>query len=233
MAIGKRNQTPDGKVLVIRIKSKDENGVVMTPYQFEISEPPQTEGGEWTVRPKLEEQFGGDLYKVERTTKIWKEKNKEYDVIKLYFKDDEAKEVYLFDGRLSAVARNLYLALANLESYEGVSISLYKSENKTTNKVYTNVSVWQNDKMVKGKYPLDKLPKPEVTLNKKKEVIATDYTELDDLVKKEIDELAKKVEAAQKNVKKTAPKSAQAAAPQEPEPAPEINDQDVPFKGPR
>jgi hypothetical protein len=229
MAIGKRNQTPDGKVLVIRIKSKDEAGVVMTPYQFEISEPPQTDGGEWTVRPKLEEQFGGDLYKVERTTKIWKEKNKEYDVIKLYFKDDEAKEVYLFDGRLSAVARNLYLALANLESYEGVSISLYKSENKTTNKVYTNVSVWQKDKMIKGKYPLDKLPKPEVTLNKKKEVIATDYTELDELVKKEIDELAKKVEAAQKNTKKPAPKPAQTSTPQEPEPASDTPSDEVPF----
>jgi len=66
---------------------------------------------------------------------------------------------------------------------------------------------------------------------KKKEVIATDYTELDELVKKEIDELAKKVEAAQKGGKK-APKPTPVPAP-EPDDQLPVNDGDVPFDGPR
>jgi hypothetical protein len=228
MAIGKTKQVAEGKVSVIRLKAKDKDGKPITPHMFEISDAPTQEGGEWTVRPKLEDRFNGDLFKVERSEREWE--GKAYDVIKLYFKDAEAGETYIFDGRLSSVARNLYLALANLESYDGVSVNVYKSENKKTNKVYTNVSVWQNDKLVKGKYALEDLPKPEVTRNKKGEVIATDYTELDELVKKEVDELSKKVEAAQKNgKKKVAPKAEKPAQPAHTQQDTEDASSEIPF----
>lgn len=210
MAIGKTKQVADGKVSVIRIKSKDKDGKALVPQMFEISDAPEKEGGDWTVREKYEDRFGGNLFKVERSEGEWE--GKTYDKIKLYFKDPEINETYIFDGRMSSVARNLYLALANAETFDNLSVSLYKSENKNTGKVYTNVSLWQNnggDKgtLIKGKYKNEELPKPEVTKNKKGEVIATDYTELDELVKKEIDELVKRVDAAQKGAKPTAPKT--------------------------
>lgn len=229
MSIGKTKQVAEGKVSVIRIKSKDKEGKPLTPHLFEISDAPEKDGGEWTVREKMEDRFGGDLFKVERLQKEWE--GKSYDVIKLYFNDTEAKETYILDGRLSSVARNLYLALAALERYDNLSISLYKSVNKKTDKIYTNISVWQSsgpgDKgsLVKGKYTFDQLPKPEVVLNKKKEVVSTDYTELDDLVKKEVDELIKKVEAAQKSTSRKAPAK---AAPTKEVEAAEV-DEDIPF----
>lgn len=210
MAIGKTKLVADGKVSVIRIKSKDKDGKALVPHQFEISDAPAQDGGEWVVREKYEDRFGGNLFRVERSEGEWE--GKTYDKIKLYFKDPEVNETYIFDGRMSSVARNLYLALANLETFDNLSISLYKSENKSTGKVYTNISLWQNNGgekgvLVKGKYKNEELPKPEITKNKKGEVIATDYTELDELVKKEIDELVKRVEASQKGAKQIASKT--------------------------
>ena len=241
MAIGKTKQVADGKVSVIRIKSKDKDGKALVPHQFEISDAPAQEGGEWTVRDKHEDRFGGNLFRAERSEGEWE--GKTYDKIKLYFKDPEVNETYVFDGRMSSVARNLYLALANLQTFDNLSISLYKSENKSTGKVYTNISLWQNNGgekgvLIKGKYKLDELPKPEITKNKKGEIIATDYTELDELVKKEIDELVKRVEANQKGNKPTAPKTVKAEKTEKPTKATkvkneDVGDEDIPFNGPR
>ncbi len=212
MAFGKRNSGIGGKLLVFRLKSKDSAEVPLVPNKFQISIPPAVDGGEWTVKPEYEEEFEGDLIKVDFDEGEYEKKK--YDIIRLYFKDSAGEYTYLFDGRLSSVSRSLYLALCNLQTFDGVRISLYAKPD-AEGKQWTNVSVWQGDTMIKSALDWKTLPKAEITKNKKGEIINRDYTDLDDLVKAELAKLGERVEAAQKGGKKTA------KAPKAPESTPE------------
>jgi hypothetical protein len=258
MAFGKRNSGIGGKLLVFRLKSKDANDAVLVPNKFQISVPPEVEGGEWTTKPDYEQEFEGDLIKVDFDEGEYE--GKTYDIVRLYFKDSAGEYTYLFDGRLSSVSRSLYLALANLQTFDGIRISLYAKPD-AEGKQWTNVSVWQGDTMIKSALDWKTLPKPDIVKNKKGEIISRDYTDLDEIVKAELVKLAERVEAAQKNGGKKnaaapapsvpaqeqedsapnskpvtagkADKKAGKAGKANPAPTPEVLDEDVPFNNPR
>jgi len=243
MAFGKRNSGIGGKLLVFRLKSKDSADVPLIPNKFQISVPPAVDGGEWTTKPEYEEEFEGDLVKVDFDEGEFEKKK--YDIIRLYFKDAAGEYTYLFDGRLSSVSRSLYLALCNLQTFDGVRISLYAKPD-AEGKQWTNVSVWQGDTMIKSALDWKTLPKPDIVKNKKGEVISRDYTDLDELVKAELAKLAERVEATQKGgTKKSEKTETQPEAEKTEKPVPkksskktetppvDVNDEDVPFDGPR
>jgi hypothetical protein len=165
MALGKNNQD-NGKLLVLRIQNKTtdlKTGVEtpLSPHQFEISEKID---GKWTVRPELESRVSGNLSKIQIEEKEYE--GNPYKAFKFYLNDSETNETYLLDLRSTMVSRNLFNSLLALETFDGLQISLYNKTSKKDGKDYTNVSLWQGENMVKGKFSLDELPKPEEIKNK-------------------------------------------------------------------
>jgi hypothetical protein len=190
MALGRKKQDIEGKLLVLRIKTKDEKDVDIVPAVFSISH--KKENGEWEVLPKTESGVSGKIHRLDLGTGTFDKK--EYKTVKLYLVDSEAKETYLLDLRYNLLSRNLYNALLNLPNLkDDVSISLYKTTNKDTNKDYSNISLWQNDALVKGKFANTELPKPEELKNSKGEVVQRDYSNLDDFFEKHLKDLSKRI----------------------------------------
>lgn len=193
MALGNTNQQSNRKLLILKLKSKDENDVSLVPNMFQISE---KVGDKWVARPELEARVSGNLTKVELGEGEWNKKK--YGTVKLFLEDAATDELYLLDLRYNSLSRNLFNSLSALESFDNLSVSNYKSKSKKDDKEYANISLWQGDKMVKGKVALDALPKPEVITNKAGEVIQRDYAEVDTFYKTQLEALVPRVAAAQK-----------------------------------
>jgi hypothetical protein len=224
MALGKTNNQDNGKLLVLRIQNKTtdpKTGVEtpLSPYQFEISEKID---GRWTVRPELESRVSGHLSKIQIEDKEYE--GNPYKAFKFYLNDPDSNETYLLDLRSTMVSRNLFNSLLALESFDNLQVSLYNKTSKKDNKDYTNVSLWQGENMVKGKYSLDELPKPEEIKNKQGKLLMRKYDELDEFFAKHLTELNKKISgkpSPKNEAKKTEPKTSQDAG--------ELTDDRVPF----
>ena len=200
MAFGRKSAIPAGKLFVVRIKTKDEDDKELLPAVFQISQKDEATA-KWTKIDKTEQTISGDLFKVEIGKGEWD--GKPYKTVKLYLNDSDLNENYLIDLRYMSLSRNLFNALLNLKTYKGISVSLYKSKGKPKDgqpaKEYSNISVWQNDQLIKTKYKSDEMPKADEITNKKGEVIQRDYTELNDFLENELKTLAENVSAAAKN----------------------------------
>ena len=189
MALGNTNQPQSNrKLLILKLKSKDENEVSMIPNLFQISEKVNEK---WTPREQLEARVSGNLTKIELSEGDWNKKK--YGIVKLYLEDPATDELYLLDMRYNSLSRNLFNSLLALESFENLSISNYKTKSPKDGKEYANISLWQGDKMIKGKNPLDSIPKPEVIKNKAGEVISRDFTDVDNFIKAQLVELVARV----------------------------------------
>lgn len=165
MAFGKSDNNDSSKLLIFRLRTKNPEGEKVDPY-FEIS---AKEGGEW----KQIDSAGfvnGNLAKADVKEGEW-EGTKTYDV-NLYLKDAVANETYLLSFRLNMLTRAIINSILNLPSTDDVKISLY-----TDKKGYPAAAVRQHGEMVRWKYSLDEMPKPESVTFKGKKM--NDYTETD------------------------------------------------------
>lgn len=170
-----------------RSKTKDKDGKsveIDKPY-FEVGRvnPETTKIEKTEERPT---EVSGDLSGIQFKTREFNGVSTAHTI--LFLKDAESKETYHIDltGRIST--RSLFNALLNLESPKGLTISIYRSK-----KGYESFGVQQGGVNVKWKYELKDLPQPEKIMNKKGEVIQTDFSEVDALFEAGLKELAAKL----------------------------------------
>lgn len=236
MAYGKKagNGNSDYKLLVFRLKNKDENSVELVPNLFQVSE---KVNDEWTPKEEMVPNVSGNLTKVELDTKEYK--GEPYKVVKLFLQDEDAKETYLIDLRYGRLTRNLFNSLCALETFDNLEISNYAKESKTDGKVYPNISLWQRAEgaekgtLIKGKFALADIPPAEEIKDKKGKVIKRDYAEVDEFFEKHLKEFAEKVNGGKKTAKTNvapAPKAEKPAKTKAEKEDVDSNDEDqIPF----
>lgn len=199
MAIGKKN-TVDGKLLIVRIVNKVKDSVTgqdvkIMPHQFQFFE---KQNDKWVARTQLEGAFSGNLVRLDFEDDEFE--GKPYKKVKALFNDPVEKESYLVDFRYTNLSRNIFNSLLALTTFENLGLSLYKKTSKKDNKEYANAALRQNDVMVKGKFALDAIPKPEVITSKAGVVLQRIFTEVDDFFFAELQALAKRVNSQGKSV---------------------------------
>ncbi len=180
MALGNTATQSDHKLYILKIKNKtldkDTNKEIPAiPHIFQVLE--KTEG-KWVVKPETTTSFNGDLVKIDFEVDEWE--GTEYNVIKLKFVDNESKEDYILDARCSSDFRSLANSILALDPSDttGLRVNLYKTTSKQNGKEYSNVSLWQGEKHIKGKYTWDEMPAVEKIKFKGKDM--SDTTKLDD-----------------------------------------------------
>jgi hypothetical protein len=206
MAYGKKTGgNSDYKLLVFRLKNKDENSKELVPNLFQVSE---KVNDEWVAKKEMVSNVSGNLTKLELDTKEYN--NEPYKVIKLFLQDEESKETYLIDLRYGRLTRNLFNSLLALESFDNLEISNYAKESKSDGKTYPNISLWQRaagaekGTLIKGKFNLKEIPPAEEVKDKKGKVIKRDYAEVDDFFEKHLKEFSEKI-GKNKTTKPAAP----------------------------
>lgn len=198
MALGNTNQNQSTrKLLILKLKSKDANDQPIVPNMFQVSE--KGEDGKWTARPELQARVSGNLVRVELGEGEYQKKK--YGTVKLYLEDPAADEMYLLDLRYNQLSRNLFNSLANLTSFNDLSISNYSTKSKKDGKEYANISLWQGKNMVKGKTEFTAIPQPELIKHPKTgEVISRDFADVDNYFKPQLEELAMRVSVSQTKI---------------------------------
>ena len=233
MAYGKKaGGNSDYKLLVFRLKNKDENAVELVPNLFQVSEKVNEE---WVAKEEMVPNVSGNLTKVELNTKEYK--GDPYKVLKLFLQDEEAKETYLLDLRYGRLTRNLFNSLLALESFENLEVSNYAKESKTDGKTYANISLWQRapeaekGTLVKGKFALKDIPEAEEIKDKKGKVIKRNYEEVDAFFETHLKEFADKVNGKKTTKSTPAPKAEKTEKPTKTKTDTQVpvNDEDVPF----
>jgi hypothetical protein len=195
MAYGKKTGgNSDYKLLVFRLKNKDENSVDLVPNLFQVSE---KVNDEWVAKKEMVSNVSGNLTKLELDTKEYK--GEPYKVVKLFLQDEESKETYLIDLRYGRLTRNLFNSFLALESFNNLEISNYAKESKSDGKTYPTISLWQRaagaekGTLIKGKFDLKEIPPAEEVKDKKGKVIKRDYAEVDDFFEKHLKEFSEKI----------------------------------------
>jgi hypothetical protein len=199
MALGKTNQNDGSKLLVLRIKNKTKDmatgkEIPLMPNLFEISEKID---GKWKVRPEMESRVAGDLTKIEFSKDEYE--GTPYKILKLFLTDKEAGETYLIDARYTKNSRDLMNAILSLESYENLSISLYKKEGKDK-KEYSNIALWQGSNLIKGKYSLAEIPPPEEIKDSKGNLVMRKFDEIDEWFEGKLKGIAKNINGKAKKL---------------------------------
>lgn len=197
MALGRKSKTSDYKLVVLRIKNKTVDKatgkeIPLMPHLFEVSE--KNAEGKWVKRDQLEKSVSGDLTKIEFSEDEFE--GNPYKIVKAYLSVPESKETYLLDLRYTGDTRNIFNSFLALVTGENINISLYKKAGKDKSgqeKDYSNVAVRQNDVLVKGKFALDKIPKPEDIKNSKGVVIKRDFEAVDDFFLAHLKEWSKTI----------------------------------------
>lgn len=218
MSYGKKaGNNSDYKLLVFRLKNKDEAGIELCPNLFQVSE---KINDEWVAKGEMVANVSGNLTKIELDNKEYK--GDPYKVIKLFLQDEDAKETYLIDLRYGRLTRNLFNSLLALETFDNLEISNYAKVSKTDGKNYPNISLWQRANgaekgvLIKGKFALTEIPPAEEIKDRKGKVIKRNYEEVDEFFETHLKELVSRVSGAkstpvpatEKPVDKPAPKKA-------------------------
>ena len=181
MALGNTNrENSDHKLFILKIRTKvieKETGkeVPAVPHVMQVLEKVE---GKWVAQDETITSFSGNLAKIEFDSGEWE--GSKYDIIKLKFIDDEAKEDYLLDCRTSSDFRSLANSILALDpaNTADLRINLYKTTSKANGKDYSNVSLWQGETHVKGKYTWEEMPAVEKVKFKGKDM--SDTSKLDE-----------------------------------------------------
>lgn len=173
MALGNKNQS--GELVSLKpVFPKSPEGDYGVPY-FEVR---RKTDGKWEKEEDGVSSVSGDITKIDVQDKSWKDE--EYKEVALYLRDDNANESYVVNLRFNIATRSLFNALASLESFANVELTLYKDKTRG----YGRYGLWQDGNLVKWKYSKEEVPAPvEVTVGKKKVV---DYTDIDSFFEKEL-----------------------------------------------
>lgn len=194
------NYSENTKLYILKIKRKDADQKPVKPF-FAVSVKDET--GKFKVDNNLAtDTVSGNLTKIELDKKEWE--GKEYDVIKVYLKDDG--EMYLLDLRFDNLTRQMFNALLGLKSFENVKISLYETRSEKTGKTYPNVSVKQGGQRADWKFSREQLPQPEEVKNKKGEVLQRVYDDVNNFFLEQLTEFSERVKSAPKQEAKPAQK---------------------------
>ncbi len=194
MALGRKGKTQTGKLVVLKITTRDKDKKDIPPC-FVVSE--KGVDGKYHAREKTETAVEGDLVKIEVKDQEWE--GEKYNTVAIYLVDGD--ELFLIDARVNMLTRSLFNSLLSLKTFERVTISLYtfKKKDKKTGKdaEYPAVSVWQNEEQVMWSVPIAEQPKP-VVINLPKGKVQNDYTDCDDFFLAKLREFSKVVDAAAK-----------------------------------
>lgn len=202
--IGSQNEY-NGKVYFVKAVTKEDD-VQCEPY-FAFK---QKVDGEYKVVQK-DKGFSGNLEKVETYEREWK--GVKSTNVKITLVDGEEK--YVWDTPFSILSRSVFNTLLGLESYEGLKFTIYLTKpNPAKNGArYPQVSLWQNEQLVKWKYGMDELPAVKKVRVKGQDM--SDTEDVDNFFIKELNNKfsgkatapAKKTEAAPAAKKSTKGKS--------------------------
>jgi len=168
MAIGEKYNKNTGKLFIFKIKTTDENKKKLESPIFEIRE--KNEQGQWVIT-QTNSVVSGDLVKTEVKEGEF-EGQKTYN-INLHLKDNEVDETYILDLKLNMLTRGLLNSILNIPETNDLKISLYTGKNE-----YPATALRVKGQLVKWKYSVDDLPKPEEVKFKGK--IQRDYSAVDD-----------------------------------------------------
>jgi len=177
MALGNKGYDQNGKLLVLKIKTKNAEGQEVPPY-FQVSEKVD---GSW------KETDNTGITSVTGQLNNLEVKQKEFngDIVRsvsVYLKDGD--ETYLIDIRYSILGRSIINSLINIEdTSKPVEISLYQNK-----RGYSASAVRSGDDTVSWKFGLDEQPKPEELRDKKGTLVKRDYSEVDDFFDEKVNE---------------------------------------------
>jgi hypothetical protein len=119
--------------------------------------------------------FSGNLEKVETYEREWE--GVKSTNVKITLVDGEEK--YIVDLAPSILSRSVFNTLLSLESYENLKFTIYLTKPKPgAPERYPQISVWQNDELVKWAHALNELPAVEEIKNSKGVVLSKDYADL-------------------------------------------------------
>lgn len=198
MALGNKNYDANGKLFVLKIKTKNAEQQEVPPF-FQISEKVD---GKWTDTGNKQTSVSGILTNIES-----KESEINGDIVKsvsVFLKDKD--ETYLIDIRYSILGRGILNSLISLEdSSQEIEISLYQNK-----KGYASACVRANGEILSWKFKLDELPKPDEIKDKKGNLIKRDYSEIDEFFDNEVSELKSRLENTPKSKEKVEKKEKKA-----------------------
>lgn len=230
MALGNtNNMESDHKLFILKIKNKvvdndTKKETLCMPHVFQILE---KSDGKWVAKTDTITTFSGTLTKIDCEVDSWEDT--EYNVIKLKFVDNEAKEDYLLDARCSSDFRSLANSILNLDpkNTANLKVSMYKTTSKTNGKEYSNVSLWQGDSHIKGKFSWDELPAVEKVKFKGKDM--SDTSKLDEFIISNLKGFAAELEKAQKSNKSDKPAAPKPQVVEDQEVPTGLSDDEIPF----
>lgn len=171
MALGNK-KNDNLNFLILKIKTKDEEGKQVNPY-FQITKRVEDQ---WVVQEDKPTSVSGTIYKVQQKVTEWKDEK--IPRIDVYLKDGE--DAYKIELKYTLLTRSILNSLISLEdASKVVELSLY-----TNKKGYSAVMVKAGDEILRWKFSLDELPKPNVVVFKGKE--QRDFTPLDNFFEEEV-----------------------------------------------
>lgn len=211
MSLGKQARTNNLKAYSLKVKIKD-----LPAPQYEVS---KREGDKYVVLPEPEKDVSGNIVSVE--AKEWVHNNTPIRSYTVTLQDND--EIYFVNfslgNNLGRSLANSLLSLADKKQFDDVSIGLYNTKPKTEGgRSYAAAALRQGGEIVKWKFGLDQLPKPdEVTF---KGQIQRDYSKSELFFLEQLKELNKVIKARV---------PAQVSSTSEPEPTEIAPDDEVPF----
>ena len=183
MSLKRNSFNADGKLSVLRLRTKDAAGKPITP-EYAVSE--KNTEGKW-VEVDTTQYVSGNLVKVEIKEKQWE--GETYNTVNLYLKD--GKDLYLIDCRINMLNRSLFNAFLSLDTFENLSISTYMQKSKKDGKEYGAISLRQGEELVHWKYSQSELPKPVSVTFKGKTM--NDFSQADAFFLEKLKELSVKI----------------------------------------
>ncbi len=178
MSLKKRSAISTNMVF-LSLVTVDEKKNKINPY-FRIS---RVQEGKIVQTDETCEVLTGDLYKINFKEKVFR--NKTTPTVDLIFKDsDGSDEMYCWNVTYRNSVRSLFNALASLENFNKLEISVYNNK-----KGYEAISLRQDGERVDWKYELSELPAVQHFVVNKQEV--SDFSEIDDFFAAELKEIQK------------------------------------------
>ena len=180
MAIGNKNGFENKKVYFVKVVTKDKDKKQLDNPYFSFS---QKVGDEYK-EVQQEKAFSGTLKRVETGSYKWEGD----DVLTSKAIVEDGEEVYFIDIPFSILGRSVLNSLLSLENLEGLNFTIYltKPSEKNGGKRFPQISIWQNDELVKWKYAIGEFPAVKKIKVGKKD--AQDSSETDEFFVAKINE---------------------------------------------
>lgn len=132
----------------------------------------------------------GDLYDTSTEKgKALAEKYGNSKAVSLTFVDEATAEQYLVRFSFRLYTRAFFNSLLNVESVDNLQVALWQDAKTKHNRI----SLRQGDNLVKWKYSMDDVPRPEETKNSRGVVVDVDYSNVDNFFYEKLEEFANKV----------------------------------------